>query len=458
MEAKLKILLNQHLFSFGESILIECTRICHQYDLSPKNLVDCILHFFHGRLKLNFQFSEEAQSRQLTIPVLTEIFNDKSIWYLPCLISEIEATAVLPKTTHQYSSPFNTNNKICREISLKIAREISLFEWISLEPASNSFWWRSCEMCIAGRVLKKGGKWGNDSFFLKAHISSEEERNIIIFSSDLQSYRLFVGQTIIVKGYVTGANFFHAKKIYSRLNKLSPPAVRLPAGISNLKLVVGAGPFILNNSIFHNGFFQYIIRLCSSCVILFGSFVEDTMQLEDFVKILMLTLDKQDTILILVPSLEDDKAFPVFPQPPLLLKEKPSTVILLSNPFSFKLGDIVIAGCSTDVLSHLKNHELVKQQTLQEDESNLVLHILNSKSFYPLNPPEEIKVDYEILAKVKQFAETPNLLFLCSKIKVFAKEAYPGCNVVNPGYGAQYFADVQISNRIFCKIHNSHFV
>lgn len=455
MEDELKMLLKRLLFSFEQKVVTECARICRQYDLSPKSMVNSIIHYYKQNLQLKSQFLEEDDdgTRSLTVPILNEIISN-TFSYAPDQNKEIESTVVLPKRLDFRNTPHSTNKEVCHKLSLKIMKKISYSNSVSPEPALNTLWFKPSEMCIGGRVLEKKGIWGNDSFVLKTHASSTEEREIEIVTSDLTSYRLFMGQTIIVKGRFLGVSFFRAKEIYTQLHNSPPPVIRPQVHISDTKLFVAVGPFVLNNLIYEHKFFKFIKNLFSGYVILFGPFIEDTMTLEVFVNHLILSFDGEAKTLILVPSLEDDKAFPVFPQRPLTLKETSPNVILLPNPFFFKLADVVIGGCSTDVLSQLKRRELLKCEAPMNDdnETDLILHIFNNKSFYPLYPPEEIHVDYEILSEFEQFTESPHILFLCSKLKPFATEVRPSCHVLNPGNYAQHCAEVLINNKIFCKI------
>jgi len=146
----------------------------------------------------------------------------------------------------------------------------------------------------------------------------------------------------------------------------------------------------------------------------------------------------EHTRILMVPSTRDVfHPFQVFPQSPFktsdyfaTLRTKENTaaiqrINMLPNPCIFAVNEVHIGISTLDILFHLGSDEIFRQDPTQakgDRMSRLTKHIMDQRSFYPLNPPNihEPVVDY---CHSREFAMPilPDILILPSKLGVFAK-------------------------------------
>ena len=332
------------------------------------------------------------------------------------------------------------------------------------------------ETCVFGRICNTAhvGKLNSTSLVLEGSRDYSNGKRIELKVNNIPSYSLFPGQVVAVKGYNPQGNAIATTQIYDGVP--SPYAKSRKADLMNKKplyIMTTSGPYTNNNQEYEpfHDFLNFVQMNRPDVVILTGPFTtcdadSDTLSNRRFyMKIISLledVLEEEDlkTQFVIIPSLEDEVASPVYPQPPFSngnvktykkLNLQTSTLHLshkqihcLSNPATFSINEVTFGVTSTDVLLHLSS-EMIHLSS-QNRMDCLVQHLLNQQSYYPLSPS---KIPCDVTQWEKYgMAQSPDVLIVPSKLSTFCRRVKDtlvvNCGTLAKGmYGGSY-ADMWI--------------
>lgn len=324
-----------------------------------------------------------------------------------------------------------------------------------------------------------------NSVFIEGDKQRDNGARIQVRLNGLKSYSLFPGQAIIAKGInATGASFVAEEIVtdaslpHLGVKRSSVERFNGSLGFRPLGIMFAAGPFTTTEDLSFAPLFDLVreaLRVRPDVLILQGPFIDQehkelvanegsVTHTYDvlFVRLIadvMAHFAHLRTKVIIMPSVRDAAAIPIFPQPPFaspqsvvgggsaaaeLRKEMESGKLLfVPNPCTLRINDITIACSSMDVILHMCNSNEVHKAPPTAPGApeppgrlqRLASHLLSSHSFYPLFPaPESVYLDYSHASSLRM-PVTPDLLFLPSKMRHFAAEIESSRTiVVNPEF------------------------
>lgn len=301
-------------------------------------------------------------------------------------------------------------------------------------------------------------------------------RRLPLDLSKLPSYALFPGQIVAVEGVNTIGRSFIVQKLFAGapLPLLKTPATELSRAMHTreghpLSMWVANGPYTTSDNIQFMPLADLFDALANAdpkpdTLVLGGPFIsaehpivrtgEVSIELEGetvemtFEELFNLTIAEPirgwfednphvQTTIILAPSTEDVFHHCVFPQPALarslftwpedgvdLVKDK--RVLLLSNPATFQLGELLVSMSTTDVMHHLLTEECSRETKVIRTGrmTRGVRALIQQRSVYPLFPAREgTPIDLAHMAKSNFRRHTPDIILLRSKLNCFALEA-----------------------------------
>ena len=143
-----------------------------------------------------------------------------------------------------------------------------------------------------------------------------------------------------------------------------------------------------------------------------------------------------NTKVLMVPSQNDVFHHVAFPQPPMPWPlEKDENVLMLPNPCTFEVNDIVFGVSANDIIFSLSCEEVSLQDRTKKKKERLVRlaeHVVNQASYYPIFPPAVgAKVDVSQFKKYS-IPQTPDIMITPSRLSRFVKPA-SGSLCINPG-------------------------
>eukprot|EP01102_Stenamoeba_stenopodia_P008336 TRINITY_DN2391_c0_g1_i1.p1 TRINITY_DN2391_c0_g1~~TRINITY_DN2391_c0_g1_i1.p1 ORF type:complete len:760 (-),score=242.06 TRINITY_DN2391_c0_g1_i1:1979-4099(-) len=278
-------------------------------------------------------------------------------------------------------------------------------------------------------------------------------------SFSLSSYSFFPGQIVGALGSnPTGRRFIISKLVSAKIQKT------VGEHTTRAKMTIASGPFMTADSNLCSresreplrALLSHAIAANTQILFLVGPFVDKNNRLIETGMLVDYTFDELFQLMVteivdelqtkngskmkvvFVPSLRDIHHIPVMPQPPFTLPTaiaSNSRVISASNPATLKIGNGVLVGVtSTDVLRHLSAFEISKGAT-DDRISRLCRHIIEQRSYYPLNPPAQgVNIDAPHLKEIEFVKDSniPNILLLPSDLPHFVKMV-DGVLCVNPG-------------------------
>lgn len=331
------------------------------------------------------------------------------------------------------------------------------------------------EVCLFGRICNAAhsGKINSTSILLEGSRDYSHGKRIELKLS-MPSYSLFPGQVVAVKGYNPQGKAIAATQMYDGLP--SPYTKTAAADLMKyhhtkqkgepLYIMTTSGPYTTNDNQeyepFHD-FLNFVKINRPDVVILTGPFTKTNLEQEEealgnkrfFMKIICLLEEvlggEEDlmTQFVLIPSLEDEAASPIYPQAPfqnrtpksypslnlqtstLYIQSNNNQIHCLSNPASFSVNEVTFGVTSTDVLLHLSS-EMIHMNPSQNRMDCLVQHLLRQQSFYPLFPAN-INAPCDVTKWEKyHLTQSPDVLLVPSKLTTFCRRVEDTL-VVNPG-------------------------
>eukprot|EP00055_Hartaetosiga_balthica_P013127 m.66033 g.66033 ORF g.66033 m.66033 type:complete len:691 (+) comp8176_c0_seq1:52-2124(+) len=325
-------------------------------------------------------------------------------------------------------------------------------------------------MATQGTALYAGKVYLNSTAGLRKTHSLELEGSIetsagarvpLQLTPDVQC-SLFSGQTVIVEGTNPTGTVLTAKKIYTngsaphkKTNAMQLKSIYYGSDDSitrsdlvGVKFMVVSGPYsvvsadgdMLDYALLDE-FLNQVNTYKPDVVIMQGPFVDENSPLvktsslpqsfeEEFndvmEKVGMCAVENSNTQFVIIPSLSDVTHDPIFPQapftiPPNLSEDMKKRIHFLPNPALFLINELVIATTSLDSLFDLNKSSVFfepKDDKKRKKLDLLVHHILEQRSFYPVDPPSEhVQLDFENLKYIEMEAR-PDILIMPSKLNI----------------------------------------
>ncbi|KAJ3644717.1 hypothetical protein Zmor_022427 [Zophobas morio] len=334
---------------------------------------------------------------------------------------------------------------ICRRHSLELSKE-------KLKQYSG-------EMTICGRICSQTqGKLDESSIFCEGLLEPYRGQRVKLNLNKIKNVRLFPGQSVALSGNNT-KDWFSVAEAFT----VAPlPPSQAPNLEETVQIMVAAGPFTVPENLLYEPLeplLNHVLESKPNILILMGPFLDaghphlddlcesfDTF-FESIIDRIMQRVPGGMSV-VLVPSHKDAHNHVVFPSLPYSLKRSYDNLYLAPNPFMLDVEGVVIAGSTADVLFHLGKVEFAKG-AFQDRIGQIVWHIFNQRSFYPLHPPNsELRVDYQLLEQRAMLEKAPHVMILPSNFRHFAK-VMENCVIVNPerltkGSGGGTFAKIEV--------------
>ena len=326
------------------------------------------------------------------------------------------------------------------------------------------------DVTVVGRVVcDSEGRLNEASVQLEGDMANSAGMRVRLELRDVPSFSLFPGQIVRVTGANPSGHCLVAKSIVAHA---PPPMCASPTSspaFGAQSVVIASGPFTCASDLSFEPFAD-LLRYCEDkrpdSVVLCGPFVDcdhrvvrgDAGVDVSFEKVFEVGV--RDRLadfasrceaggyapnVVLVPSVRDAVADPVFPQPPLeidtlglddLLQKERSDgkkgagvdVIATPNPGTFTINGVRVAVCTHDVLRHLSAAEAAREDKSAAGPSGgsdrmarLASHLPGQRSAYPLFPPAHGACLDASLAPHLAMEKTPDVLVLPSDLQPFAK-------------------------------------
>ena len=325
------------------------------------------------------------------------------------------------------------------------------------------------DITVVGRVVcDSEGRLNEASVQLEGDMANSAGMRVRLELRDVPSFSLFPGQIVRVTGANPSGHCLVAKSIVAHA---PPPMCASPTSspaFGAQSVVIASGPFTCASDLSFEPFAD-LLRYCEDkrpdSVVLCGPFVDcdhrvvrgDAGVDVSFEKVFEVGV--RDRLadfasrceaggyapnVVLVPSVRDAVADPVFPQPPLeidtlglddLLQKERSDgkkgagvdVIATPNPGTFTINGVRVAVCTHDVLRHLSAAEAAREDKSSgagpssDRMARLASHLPGQRSAYPLFPPAHGACLDASLASHLAMEKTPDVLVLPSDLQPFAK-------------------------------------
>ena len=317
------------------------------------------------------------------------------------------------------------------------------------------------DVTVVGRVVcDSEGRLNEASVQLEGSMATSNGMRVRLELRDVSAFSLFPGQIVCVTGSNPSGHCLVAKTIVAAT---TPPCAKSPASapvFGSQSLVVASGPFTCASDLSYEPF-RDVLKYCEDTrpdsLVLLGPFVDAEHRVvrgdagvdapfekvfEAGVKDKLAEFAERCEVagyhpnVVLVPSVRDAVADPVFPQPPLdpellELSGKASnsvTIVNVPNPGTFTLNGVRIHACTQDVLRHLSAAEAAREDKDTASKgpgsdrmSRLASHLPGQRCAYPLFPPAPGACVDASLSRHLSLEKTPDLLVLPSDLQPFAR-------------------------------------
>ena len=343
------------------------------------------------------------------------------------------------------------------------------------------------DVTVVGRVVcDSEGRLNEASVQLEGSMADSAGMRVRLELRDVPSFSLFPGQAIRVTGSNPSGHCLVAKSIVTHA---PPPMCESPASspaFGAQSVVIASGPFTCASDLSYEPFAD-LLRYCEErrpdSVVLCGPFVDCDHRVVrgdagvDVAFEKVFEVGVRDRLVefasrceaagyapnvVLVPSVRDAVADPVFPQPPLDVdtlgldalgapgspsgtpgggsdrKRAPGglAVTVAPNPGTITINGVRVAVCTHDVLRHLSAAEAAREDASGAGPSSdrmarLASHLPGQRRAYPLFPPAHGACLDASLASHLAMEKTPDVLVLPSDLQPFAKVCE--CPGLGPG-------------------------
>ncbi|KAG4303807.1 hypothetical protein PORY_002787 [Pneumocystis oryctolagi] len=313
------------------------------------------------------------------------------------------------------------------------------------------------EIIAVGRIIcdfDSEGSLNSDSIILETSRRFGSGSRVLLYVDNLNSYSLFPGQILGVKGTNFTGAFFSVRDFlmlpllpFSMTSLLDFKKYNSLLNGMHQKIFVASGPYTANDNIL----FEPLVELCNKIeeekpdvVILIGPFLDikhplvstgdfnieflknDVGSLDDlFKQCISSKLNKLDCLIIMIPHIQDvccrHAAWPqnCFNKKSLGLG---NNVKCVPSPSLFSLNEVIIGISSNDILMPLSKFEIIKSPLYSDTLSRLSYYLIQQRHFYPLFPGVDgANLDIAFMG-LGEFSEVlPDILILPSDLQSFAK-------------------------------------
>lgn len=296
-----------------------------------------------------------------------------------------------------------------------------------------------------GRIRSEDGRLAQGHCYLEGDLDISGGHIIPLDISNVEEYRLFPGQIVLIKGTNEVGRCLRVIDIFVPPSRPSPQI--LPKTTRPINVIAACGPYTPSDSLQCEplkDLLEVIKRDKPDLCLLMGPFIDpahpmiangevaDTFDdmFENIVKKITHSLEDVQTHIIFIPSYKDAHHHNVYPTLPYTMDSNIKTEFF-PDPAIFEVAGITFGVTCTDILKHLANSEIAKS-TIADRMGGLSKLILSQGNMYPLQPPDEsVPLDIELWKQYCRFTETPHILIMPSDLRYFIKDV-DNTIVVNP--------------------------
>ena len=313
---------------------------------------------------------------------------------------------------------------------------------------------------FVGRIVSahvgSDGKLTDKTVALEGSIDGSSGARVRLELRDLESYSLFPGQVVKVRGRNPAGHCIVAKYIDTDVSvkPFARSKTDSPVFKRGAEVIVASGPFSCSSNLRYeplHDLLEYVREEKPDALVLCGPLLDaenalvksgdlgEKFTYYDVVAKVVAKLEdelrERGTKVIFVPSARDVTLDPVFPQPAASVDEfvtDRSRVVSVSNPGTFEINGVVFSACGVDVLKHLSAREISQGHAPKERLGRLAGHVVRQAHAYPLYPPDVSTCLDARHGDALAFERAPDVLILPSDLKAFA-EVCEDVVCVNPG-------------------------
>lgn len=246
----------------------------------------------------------------------------------------------------------------------------------------------------------------------------------------MQSYTLFPGQVVAVKGISTKTDIF-AYEMVTSVQQTFPKTIILE---KELSFAIACGPFTDKDNMDYlplKHFLRAISANPPDVLIVIGPIIdanhnfivtrklnEDVMELFDKLINGIKSAVSKNTQIIILSSPRDvlSKVYPTFPY-----AKSSGNIRFMPDPSIISVNDVTIGMTSVDCLSHILEKELIKNPALDKIKRS-VNYLFGQKSFYPLFPVHnDVNIDSGLADKFVNLNLIPNIMILPGTMNCFVR-------------------------------------
>ncbi|XP_067942278.1 DNA polymerase alpha subunit B-like [Watersipora subatra] len=358
-------------------------------------------------------------------------------------------------------------NKRIEELSenVRLSQQIGEFSGVTHKAVT--------EVYVSGQVCCDcEGKLNTESVLLQGCMNISKGMTVPVSLTDLSSYSLFPGQTVVLQAQNEDGTKLKALKCFT------PEAPRTPLieDGGGFSLVVACGPFTPDNTNDYapmNDLLSQVMKSPPDVLVLMGPFLDLGNQVlqhsvESYDSIFQETIDgilnktvavNPSMQLVIVASHKDLHHDPVFPTPAYHLDNKDPimrSVHFVNNPSTLTIEGVTIGLVATDVLFQMAANEISWDAPTKDRMLRLSEHLICQRSYFPVYPPgADINLDLELNEQYASIPCSPHLLLLSSNFNQFIKI---GSETVfaNPGRLCKGEGGGTYMRMLIGSLHNTH--
>ncbi|XP_024523310.1 DNA polymerase alpha subunit B isoform X1 [Selaginella moellendorffii] len=348
------------------------------------------------------------------------------------------------------------------ELERRIKKFVQAFSEYESVPLSQHVAYASQEkILVVGRVCYDTEEADPNAVLLEGSVEYSGGHRVRLDLREISQFSLFPGQILVVEGHNPSGHCLVASRIFYSLPLPphsapddNPLAKRQATDLTvktqtpqPLHMIVASGPFTTSDNLSFEPLMEllaYARNKRPNVLLLMGPFVdaehphvkqgitdrvlshvfqeEITTRLEDYCQFL-----GAGARVILIPSTRDVFHDRIFPQPPFnsfMFEDSSQQISLLPNPSVFRLDEVSIGCCTTDILRHLSSEEAARNPpgTSSDRMSRLGAQLVGQRSFYPLFPPAlGTCLDLAVNPSALDLPCTPDIIVLSSDLVPFVK-------------------------------------
>lgn len=287
----------------------------------------------------------------------------------------------------------------------------------------------------AGQIFMETGKSDKYSAFL-IDLDREKLRKVRLDFKKCPNYSVFPGQVAVLEGFNVRGDTLEVLKVHTTIALKHYP---LATGFKRpLSMVICAGPYNPPDSLDFSPLADLVafcntsppdVLIMTGAILSAGATTKDALHnvADRFDRYFEKFLDKlvasvsPNTQILLVAAHDDVNSRGIYPTPAYKKrKPPPPNLHLLSDPCVVDVEGLKVGISSVDALGELIEREVNCNNGFDTFRRG-VNYLFNSRSFYPLRPPQEVPVDFDLAHKYAKLDKVPHVLICPSSLREFIR-------------------------------------